>query len=80
MSNANVFLENFQLATRILYSIIRNFNYFRPKSCYFFYPVSCGFLFTEHGVVYYHFAHWVNVLFVFVIFLFFVFFVLTSLQ
>ena len=32
------------MATSVFYSIIRNFNYFIPKGCCFFYPVSCVFL------------------------------------
>ena len=31
----------------------------RPKGCCFFTQLAVDFS-TEHGVVYYHFAHWVN--------------------
>ena len=32
------------MATGVFYSIISNFNYFRPKGCWFSCPVSCVFL------------------------------------
>ena len=36
------FLENFELVTCVFYSIMSDFNYFRPKGCWFFNPVfSC---------------------------------------
>ena len=38
------FLENFELATSVFYSIISNFNYLRLKGCCFFCPVIYVFL------------------------------------
>ena len=41
----------------MFYSIISNFNYFRPKGCWFFCPASCVFLLhIGHGVGNNHFA------------------------
>ena len=37
------FLQNFQLATSLFYSIVKNFSYFRPNGCCFFDPVSSVF-------------------------------------
>ena len=46
------------MATSVFYSRIRNLNYFRPKRCCFFYPVSCVFLLNMF--IFYHFGSWVN--------------------
>ena len=46
------------MATSVFYSIISNFNYFRPKGCWFFCPVSCVLLLhMGHGVRNNHFAN-----------------------
>ena len=47
------------MATSVFYSIIRNFNYFTLKGGLLFLPCKLCIC-TEHGVVYYHFGHWVN--------------------
>ena len=39
-----VFWIIFLLETSVFYSTVSNFNYFRPKGCWFFCPVSCVFL------------------------------------
>ena len=48
------------METSVFYSIISNFNHFRPKGFCLFYPVSCVFSRNMALFQFYHFAHWVN--------------------
>ena len=53
------FLENFELATSVFYSIISNFNYLRLEGCCLFLPCKLC-IFTADGIVNNHFANFVE--------------------